>query len=663
MTSRAAAKRRGGGTGNEGSSDIGAGRLFQGLLDSTNLVVYLKDVEGRYLYVNKRYEALAGVSLDQLRGLTDRDIFPPEVAALFAKQDAQVVSAGRPREFEETIPLPAGVKSFITEKFPLFDAEGELRGVGGFCTEITMQESRAEESLSVERERLACTLRCIGDAVIGTDTEGTIATINPAAEELLDLKAGDAVGRPVDEVLRTVAEPADVASRLVTEALAPGAADVIERTLEIGCSETPSSLPPGGGGPKRTVCVTSAVRDRNQRTVGAVLALRDVTEHDRLEAELFQARKLESLGTLAGGIAHDFNNYLTAVLGHLALAQRQGVDAELEPLLQSAKSAAEKAAGVARQLLTFAKGGAPRRRPVDLAKIARSATELALRGSSSQSCFELPSELPGVFGDPVQLDQVVSNLVINALQAMPNGGTMTLRLDEVQLDVGPAGLPAGRYLRLEVEDEGVGIPDEHLPLVFDPFFTTTRGGNGMGLASCASIVKRHEGALTVRSQQGRGSVFTLLLPASQHPAGATRSPNACDQLGATSARILVMDDDEGVRGLLARLLPTLGYDLTLATDGHEALARYEEARQAGQPFDAAILDATIPGGPGGVETLARLRELDPELPAAVMSGYSDTAVMADHAAYGFVASLPKPFGLAQVGTLLKQLTSANEKTS
>lgn len=627
-----------------------AGQLFSGLLDSTNLVVYLKDVQGRYVYVNKRYEVLAGVTLEQLRGLADRDIFPAEVATLFGEQDAQVIAAGRPREFEETIPLPGGVKSFITEKFPLLDANGELRGVGGFCTEITMQESRAEESVSVERERLACTLRCIGDAVIGTDTEGAIVIANPAAEELLGVRRADVIGRPIDEVLRAPAETADVSSRLVGEALAPDASEVVERALEISAAK---------GALKRTVCVASAVRDRNQHTVGAVLALRDVTERERLEAELFQVRKLESLGTLAGGIAHDFNNYLTSVLGHLALARAElGREAALAPLLAAAQSAAENAAGVARQLLTFAKGGAPQRRPVNLAAVAKSAAELALRGSAVDVRFELPADLPAVLADAGQLDQVVSNLVINALQAMPTGGTLSLRLEQVEREVARPGLSTGPYLQLEIADDGAGIPEEHLDLVFDPFFTTTRGGSGLGLASCASIVKRHEGALTVRSEPGRGSVFTLLLPALKQPAAAARPQHVVNPLAKGSGRILVMDDDEGIRSLFGRVIPDLGYEVTLVANGDEAVARFEEAREAGRPFDAAILDVTIRGGPGGVETLVRLQQIDPAVCAAVMSGYSDTAVMSQHASYGFHGCLAKPFDPEELASVLQLLVSA-----
>lgn len=641
-----------GGEGELPAPAVVAGQLFSGLLDSTNLVVYLKDGEGRYVYVNKRYETLAGVTLEQLRGLTDSDIFPPEVAALFGEQDAQVVAAGRPHEFEETIPLPGGVKSFITEKFPLLDADGELRGVGGFCTEITMQESRAEESVSVERERLACTLRCIGDAVIGTDTEGAIVTVNLAAEELLGLRGVELLGRPIDEVLCAPAETSDVSSRLVAEALAPDAPEVIERALEISAAK---------GALRRTVCVVSAVRDRNQRTVGAVLALRDVTERERLEAELFQVRKLESLGTLAGGIAHDFNNYLTTVLGHLALARAEGLDAKLEPLLEAAQSAAESAAGVARQLLTFAKGGAPRRQPVNLAEVARSVAELALRGSAVQARFELPAEFPAVLADAGQLDQVVSNLVINALHAMPTGGTLTLRLEEVERDVARPGLPAGRYLQLEIEDDGIGIPEDHLALVFDPFFTTTRGGSGLGLASCASIVKRHEGALTVRSEPRRGSVFTLLLPALKEPAPATRPRDVVNELPRGSGHILAMDDDEGIRSLFARLLPDLGYEVTLAADADEAVARFAEAREAGRPFHAVILDVTIRGGQGGVETLARLQQIDPAVRAAVMSGYSDTPVMARHGSYGFCGCLAKPFDPEELALTLQQMVKREAK--
>ncbi|MBI3565096.1 MAG: PAS domain-containing protein [Elusimicrobia bacterium] len=616
--------------------------FFAGLLDSTNLVIYLKDASGRYVYVNRRYEAVSGAPRGLIIGKTDKDLFPPEVADLFAAQDAEVARRRAPVEYEETLTLLTGVRSFITEKFPLIGADGRVFAVGGFCTETTTQKHRADESRAAERERLAATLRCIGDGVVSTDTAGQVLLMNPTAERLTGLACADAVGRPVDEVLRP-AEPARAgeAGRLVAAAAASGLA-ASSGDLEIVSADAL----------KRRVALTAApVRDRAGGLIGAVLTARDVTEQARLEAEVFQARKLESLGLLAGGIAHDFNNLLTGILGNLSIArQSAGAPAELESALAETEAAARTASRLTQQLLTFAKGGAPVRRVIDAAPTVREAATFASRGSASRCVFDFAPDPWPVSADPGQLGQVVSNLVINAVQAMPDGGTIIIGLCN---EDAPAD-GAGPCLRLTVSDGGPGIAPDHLDRIFDPYFTTKEKGTGLGLTTCYAIVAKHDGRITVASRPGEGATFTIRLPALPG-----RAPDeAADRLGLVwrgSGRILAMDDDPLVLGFLARMLPMLGFAVALARDGAEAVARFRAARDSGAPFDAVILDLTVPGGMGGRDALKELRRLDPRVRAIVSSGYSSDPVLAEFKKHGFRAALPKPYSAQQLSQVLHDL--------
>jgi PAS domain S-box-containing protein len=298
-----------------GKAAVTSNAFLEGVLDSTRLVVYLKDIEGRYLYVNRRYELLACVPREALMGKRDHDFFPPAVADLFRAQDAEVVARRTSLEFEETIPLPGGEHSFLTEKFPLFDEKGEVYATGGFCTEITSQKDRADESLAEERERLAVTLHSITSGIIATDAKGGVVLLNPAAEALSGVSPADAGGRAVDEIL------------LAADAASEGALGLLVKKT-IASAGAPSSTQDiavisADGSKRMVVPAAGAVRDRRGNITGAVLCLRDVTEQRQTDSELFKIRSLESLGFLAGGIAHDFNNLLTGIMGNLELLGRR----------------------------------------------------------------------------------------------------------------------------------------------------------------------------------------------------------------------------------------------------------------------------------------------------------------------------------------------------
>jgi PAS domain S-box-containing protein len=382
---------------------------------------------------------------------------------------------------------------------------------------------------------------------------------------------------------------------------------------------------------------------------------RNRAEEDRrrLAFQLQQSQKLESLGVLAGGIAHDFNNMLMAILSNISLAKRSAAAPD-ETLrrLNEAEEVCLRATGLTQQLLTFSKGGRPIRNTASIGRLIEETTATAARGGNCHYDCRSNPELWPVEVDVGQIAQVIQNLVANAIEAMPNGGTVSVTADNAHLVEGDVStLEAGRYIRIEVVDTGCGIPEEELESVFDPFFTTKKGSSGLGLATAFSIVRSHGGAIVVHSEPGRGSRFSVFLPASEEEQ-IKRAVGAEDSMHG-HGRLLIMDDDEAVRSAAAELLETIGYKVATAADGSEAITLYTRAMEEGNPYDAVVLDLTVPEGVGGRETMTRLLAIDPGVKAIVSSGYSTDPVMANYREHGFSGVAVKPYRLADLARTLK----------
>ena len=392
-------------------------------------------------------------------------------------------------------------------------------------------------------------------------------------------------------------------------------------------------------------------------TVVYVLARLDDERRRReaAQAEALKVQKLESLGTLAGGIAHDFNNILTAFIGNLDLAReaaREGDVGDVDDLLGRAHKALQRAKKLTGQLLAFARGGAPVRESAPIGETLRESAGFVLRGGTVDCAFDVAADLWPVEADVGQISQLVQNLVLNAAQAMPSGGRVTVSARNVEAGNAPVPLqPGRRYVHLGVCDEGVGIPEADRPRIFDPYFTTRSGGTGLGLTMCYTIARAHEGLITFDSEVGRGSTFHVWLPAAdrppKHPTGIFDVPTF-----VRPAKVLVMDDEPDLCDVLARMLSQLGHTAVTAPDGELALRRWVEAREAGQPFDAAIFDLTVKGGMGGVEAVKRLLEQEPGAVVLASSGYANDRVLADHRAYGFRSVLRKPYGVDELHRVL-----------
>ena len=528
------------------------------------------------------------------------------------------------------------------------DEIGELTSSFNIMTGA-LRDSR-QEILS-EKERLLVTLRSIGDGVITTDIQGRVVLVNTVAETLTGWTQEEASGRPLPEIFT----PINVKTREVYE-------NPVERVLRTGKSTelNDHTILTGKDGTERLIADSGApILDEKGQIIGTVLVFRDITEKQRMENELLKARNIESLGILAGGIAHDFNNILVGVLGNVSLAKKKLDREEKEKVrerLTGVENAALRAKDLAHQLLTFSRGGAPLLKTIFISGLIMDSTKFALAGSNMICNFSFPDDLWPVDIDRGQLSQVIHNLIINAKWAMPEGGTVEVKAENLVFHEGPeapALLHVGRYVKISLKDEGVGIPPENLHKIFDPYFTTKGKGSGLGLATAYSIMKRHHGLITAESALGQSTTFHLYLPASEKPV----IPEVEEvRLEAGKGRVLLMDDDETVRDVTQNMLIDLGYEIVLSRNGTEAIDLYQEAMTSGRPFAAIILDLTIPGDRGGQETIREILKIDPDVKAIVASGYCEDPVMAEFGRYGFKDVLKKPYSLQDIGNALQKVT-------
>ncbi|MEI7891658.1 MAG: PAS domain S-box protein [Myxococcales bacterium] len=502
-------------------------------------------------------------------------------------------------------------------------------------------------SLDVERVRLLVTLRCIGDGVLATDASGRITLVNKAAEQLTGWTPEDAMGHPIDEVMRLVNEHTRLPCESpIARVLRSGVIHHLENNTLLVSKDGVERLISDSGAP---------IKDKFSRVIGAVVVFRDVTERRRLEQELHKSQRIEAIGILAGGIAHDFNNLLTAIIGNVSLASaRAAENKRLTDVLDHAEHAALRAKDLTQQLLTFAKGGQPIKMLTSLEDLVRDSTNFILQGSVVRAEFLIADDLWATEVDPGQISQVIQNLVINARQAMAAGGTLVIRAENyVFADSHPVQGTLGKYVRLSLTDHGPGIPTSQLSRIFDPYFTTKSTGNGLGLAITHSIVQKHDGWIDVASTLGEGVTFSIYLPASDLIPSVPAEP---DRVGLTGrGKVLVMDDEELIQATAKALFEELGYDVVLAKDGAEALVQYSRQLELGAPVDLVILDLTIPGGMGGLECIRGLQGLDPNVKAVVSSGYSNDPVMSDFRSHGFAGVIVKPYRLEELQKLLSHL--------
>ncbi|MEA3468948.1 MAG: PAS domain S-box protein [Thermodesulfobacteriota bacterium] len=623
---------------------------FQTVLDSLDSVVYVADMETyELLFVNSHLQKLSGDVIGRrcYQALQQDQDGP----CGFCTNKLLVDADGNPRgvhvwEFQNT-----GDKQWYECRDQAIRwTDGRLVRME-IATNISARKN-AEKALQAEKERLSVTLRSIGDGVITTDMEGRVVFINKVAEELCGWTNEEAVGEASSKIFN-----------IINEKTGQKCASPVQRIIELGriIGLANHTMLISKDGSRRGIADSGApIRDKESKIVGVVLVFRDITHERKMEEELLKVRKLESVGVLAGGIAHDFNNILSAILGNIELATYRVAkeDSRTTSLLSNARKATVRAAKLTGQLLTFSKGGDPLKEITSLPELISEAAGFVLHGSQVASDFIYPEDLWMVDVDSGQIGQVIQNITLNAKHAMPQGGTIIIKCANVEDPASESLLSVdkGDYVRINIQDTGVGIPQEVIDKIFDPYFTTKQEGSGLGLAICHSIINKHDGYLTVFSTPGKGTTFTLYLPAVRLTDCENKITEKFKKLPAVkAARIMVMDDEKMLRDVAAAQLSILGHEAILVNDGAQALNKYQELLDDGTSVDIVIMDLTIPGGMGGQEAAEKLLEIDPAAKIIVASGYSNDPAMANYRDYGFSAAVTKPFDLQQLSNAIASI--------
>ena len=516
------------------------------------------------------------------------------------------------------------------------------------ATDISEMKT-AEADLAQEKERLAVTLRSIGDGVITTDTAGKIVLINAIAEQVTGWKSADAIGLPLPEVFNIVHED--------TEAVCENPVDRVMSSGERISLERDTVLITKTGQRKHIADSGAPIKNMDSETIGVVLVFRDITEQIQTEKELAKVKKLESIGVLAGGIAHDFNNILAAILGNIDLSLLdKSLSSETTMLLKEAEQASYRAKSLTGQLLTFAKGGEPIIETASLSEIVKDSADFLLRGEKIACHYAFDENLGLVDIDKGQISQVVQNIILNAREAMTGSGNIWVTGKNVDFltDENAALLDQPPYVKLKIKDSGPGMKPDILEKLFDPFFSTKKNGSGLGLAITHSIINKHHGHIGVQSSPGEGTSFSIYLPASSQKLIQKRPKKETPQ-NVRKAKIMLMDDEVSIREVIGIMLRRLGHTVLAVESGDEVLKAYSQAMDEGVPFDLVIMDLTIPGGMGGRKTIEKLLVIDPQVLAIVSSGYSNDPVMANFQDHGFAAAIVKPYLLKELSDTINKL--------
>jgi len=526
-----------------------------------------------------------------------------------------------------------------TSNVALKDMQGNPVTAILFLRDMT-EYFKAEEARRASQQFAKNIIDSSIDMIIAVDKNRRIIEFNKAAQEAFGYTSEEILGKGIEVLYASDEE----------------SGSIYEEVLKTGQTRREIHNRRKNGDIFPALLSSSVLIDKDGSLVGIMGVSRDTTEIKKMEDEILRAQKLESIGILAGGIAHDFNNILTAILGNVSLALYARQDEEIKRRLRETEKAALRAQDLTYQLLTFSKGGAPVKKTSSLKDLIRDSAGFASRGTNVRVEYYFGDDSWTVEVDEGQMSQVINNLVINAVQAMPNGGVISISTANERIEhQSVLPLKAGNYVCIVVRDTGIGIPFEHFSKIFDPYFTTKQKGSGLGLATSYSIIKNHEGTITVESELGLGTTFYIYLPAS--PYRTVKSETAGNEPVTGSGHILIMDDEEAIREILGGMLDRLGYSVSSACNGDEAIEIYKKAMKSENPVDAVIMDLTIPGGMGGRECMEKLKKHDKNVRAIVSSGYSNDPVMANFSKFGFSGCVSKPYRLEQLGEILDRIIS------
>jgi len=613
---------------------------YRSIFNTTPDALSITDTDGTYLEVNRSFELITGFKKEEVIGKKAHEIgiwYSPEEREKFAQN---LYKYGELHNLEIKFRKKDGspLIGLISSKLVNLKGKTIILSIARNITE----RKKMEEQILKEREQLLVTLRSIGDGVITTDKKGKIVLMNKIAEKLTGWKQSEAIGEKIENVFKIYDEFSEKKIKNPVK-------EVLKRGI-IFEAPTNTILISKNCNKRKIDSSASPIKDKESKIIGAVLVFRDITEKEKLLEATQKNQKLEALGILAGGIAHDFNNLLSGIFGYIELAYIKAKTPQVSSYLEKTMSTLEKARSLTKQLLTFSKGGAPVKRVDSIFPLVKETVEFLLSGSEIKAEFFVDENLWEVNYDKYQIGQVIDNIIINSIQAMPNGVKITIKAENVLLNRNQIiTLPEGKYVRLTFKDEGIGIPKNIISRIFDPFFTTKNKGHGLGLATSYSIIKKHNGEIIVESEPGEGTVFKIYLPAShsKKTKGVKRKKNI---LKKGSGTIIVMDDEDVVRETIKEMLITLGFSVVETTKGEEVLNFLKEKNI--KDLKGIILDLTITGGMGGKETVAEIRKIDKHIPVFVASGYASDPIIANPEKFGFSASTEKPFKIKELNEML-----------
>ncbi|MGA1876186.1 MAG: PAS domain S-box protein [bacterium] len=622
---------------------------YRTLVENSHDMIFIVDGEGNFIFTNTACEATLGYSREELRHINGLSLIHPDDLEMTRGRFQRLLEGEVQSNIEYRYKTKDGFYIHIlNNSVPIFDSQGKVAAAFGIGRDIT-ERKKIMEALRESEEKYSTLVEQAQDGIVIVQ-EGVYQFANKAMAEI------------------TGYTPEELATKYISDIASPGSRDYIVKRYrsrmagEKVFSRLMSKIQCKDGTIKDVEGSGTVIKYHGKPALMAII--RDLSERKKIEEELQKVGKLESLGILAGGIAHDFNNLLAAIMGNLSLAEIYVESRENTlTVLQEARKSCRKAVDLTRQLLTFSRGGMPVRKPASISELIKETACFTLRGSNIKCACALADDLWPTEIDQGQISQVISNLVINAKQAMPGGGILEIQAENAV--VGQAdGLPleGGNYIKISVRDHGIGIPADSLDKIFDPYFTTKKNGSGLGLAISFSIIKRHEGHLTVASELGVGTTFTIYLPASKKEIFTVEGIEE-KKLYPGRGRILFMDDQENLRNMAGRMLKSLGYEVECARDGAEAVDIYKRARAEEKPFEAVILDLTVPGGMGGKEAMEKIHEIDPAAQIIVMSGYTRDPIISEYKRYGFSGVVIKPYEMKELSQVLHTVLKKNSLKS